>query len=642
MLKQEILREVEDLLSQSKDLKELQVIQQGNTIYISPSNEIVTEHQASEDNTQEVERLKSVNEIEIIEEHVTEDSLETLQYTETETEITQMEEPPLQVEEINHNFDQQDEPSRRSKRKSIRKYKYPINTNDKLNDIEREWIQSQVRSCEVVHEGQVIYKCPLCETFLQISGTLKKHLRDCHVLKSEKDQDVWNSRRAFKDEIKQSKLTVMTSYGRETIWKCLRCESNRIFKSEAGLKVHLRYSHIRNQVISAKFVAQCKIVIDGKDAWKCAECFKILKSRDGLRNHMKLEHPQIIDCGKSNNEDKLYSRSYVDDNCNDSLLNILEGKRRTLKSESTTSSCNECGIYFINGNGRKEKSFRIHSESHNILNVCSLYYQLPKCELYKTMFSNDDDLNTFLQSDQEYFEPIPTDGMIAHVSRKLKEPIGTASGNEADAWRCGHCGVSYQTEVECNTHVMILHSKKLICPIDHMEFEGNRGISQFNIHMRNKHSEMFPGLVISCTYCQAEFTSIFDKLAHMKTCDEKKFECDHCSRKYYTKTELTRHLKIAAGEISYVCDICNKSCSSTMEVKLHRTAHTNHKSYACSYPQCSKAFKTPAARSSHMETHSNTSYSCSFCTSSFRQRALLQRHVRKGFCRRPSKQRVKN
>lgn len=582
---------------------------------------------------QDEEFAASKKEPEMIEEYIEEPVEQELMRVEEAPEVEMSFETVLELHE---------EP-RRLKRPKSRKYKYPVNTNDKLSEEQKVWINKQVRNCEVVQDGQMIYKCPFCEILLQIPGSLKKHLRDTHILKSDKQQDDWNSKKAFKDEIKESLLVVDTINGPETIWKCQRCDINRIFRSEAGLKVHIRYNHIRSQVIDAKFIAQCKIVVDSdgskKDAWKCPECSKILKSRDGLRNHMKLEHPNAVN---DKTVDETDFKRFESVSGNDSLLNLLESKRRTLKSDPASCSCSECGLQFINGTSKKEKSCRIHNECHKILDVVSLYYQLPKCDVSKTMFSNDDDLNTFLQSDQRYFDPLPCDGMAAKVSQQLKESIGTASRDDPDAWRCGHCGASYLTEVECNSHVMILHSKKLICPVDHMEFEGSRGVSHFNIHMRNKHFDMFPDLVISCTYCHAEFGSVFEKLAHMKTCTAKKFECDHCSRKYFTKTELGRHLKIVSGEIAYVCDICSKPCSSTMDLKLHRTAHTNLKSYPCSFPDCNKAFKTPAARSSHMETHSNVIYSCPSCTASFRQRALLQRHSRKGCCRRSSKESSKS
>lgn len=431
----------------------------------------------------------------------------------------------------------------------------------------------------------------------------------------------------------KSKMIVETSNGPETIWKCQRCAINRIFRSVSGLKVHIRYCHIRSQVIDPKFIAQCRIegYFGIKDGWRCPGCPKVLRSREAFRNHMKLEHPDAIESVTSDVNESMASEIQSDQSFNDDLVHLLEKKIRKLKTEPQTNVCTACGIQFINGKSKREKSCQIHQECHKILKVVSQYYQLPKHGEARIIFSNDEDLKSCLVDDQNQFEPFPCDGMASKVSYKLKEPQCNAIGD--DAWKCGHCVARYQTEVECITHVMILHSKKLICPVDHLEFSGRRGVSQFNIHMRNKHSAMFPDLIIQCTYCLEEFNSIFEKLAHMKTCSAKKFQCDHCSKSYFTKTELIRHLKIVSGEIRYACNLCPKLCSSTMDLKLHQTSHTNKKSYACSYPECHKAFKTPAARSSHMETHSNVNFSCSFCPSSFRQRALLQRHLRKGFCK---------
>lgn len=633
-----ILAQVEKVLKSFSDLSGYQVVQNDKSIVIEPrednqiedsySPQLNTEPEIEEESVvqDQAEQFYETGDVEITEEYI-EEQLETQNAIDEEksTEVL---------------IEWKDEgESPKPKRKKARKYKYPINTNEKLTDDEKEWINRQVRSCEVMQNGQIAYKCPLCETILQIVGSLKKHLRDTHILKSEKDQESWNSRKAFKTEIEQSRLMLETGERTETIWKCQRCETNRIFRSEAGLKVHIRYNHIRSQFIDAKLIAECRVVVEHegghKDAWKCPECSKVYSSRDGLRNHIKLEHSDTFSVEQSSDtsQERLH---YDKKEAHEDLLNLLKTKRRTLRSDKVASSCKECGIEFINRTAKKEKTCRIHQECHKVLQVVSPFYQLPKCEVTKTLFSNDEDLTKFLTNDERFFE-IPTEGMTTKVSKQFRKSTGNAETSDPEAWKCGHCRVSYQTEVECIAHVMILHSKKLVCPIDHMVFEGSRGIGLFNTHMRNRHSDMFPDLIISCTYCRAEFSSVFEKLSHMKKCSEKKFECDHCSRKFFTKIELIRHLKIVSGEISYVCEICSKPCSSTMDLKLHRTAHTNQKSYACSYPHCSKAFKTPAARSSHMETHSNVSYSCSFCPSSFKQRALLQRHLRKGFCRRSPK-----
>jgi uncharacterized C2H2 Zn-finger protein len=644
-----ILEQVDKCLNKVDSSLDLQVIVKDNTILVSPLIEPNTtiEHLKI---TQETEIVKEefleqqpeedVQETEVLEEYIYEtvesDHHEDATEPEPENQSEKYEDPSeyeiayLAEEETN----EVENTSSRSERQKSRKYKYPINTNDSLTDEEKDWINKQVRECTVKVEGKTIYKCPLCETFLKISGSLKKHLRDTHILKNDSELNVWNKRRAFKDEIKQSKIIVETADGPETIWKCQRCSINRIFRSEPGLKVHIRYSHIRTGQIDAKFIARCKTVIDSdqgpKDAWRCPDCFRVLKSRDGLRNHIKLEH---IDTVATSGDEQFMRLPAKNHSQADVLQNLLERKRRTLKNESSASSCIECGIEFVNGTSKKEKSCRIHQECHKILNVVSQYYQLPKCDISKVMFSNNEDLNKYLSSEQTNFEVLPCDGMAAKVSQKFKEPVGTSTDD--DSWKCGHCGGKYQTEFECNSHVMILHSKKLICPVDYMEFEGNRGISQFNIHMHNKHGEFFPDLVISCTYCSmGNFATHFDKLDHMRNnCKSKKYECDHCSKKYFTKTDLLRHLKISTGEIKYVCIICSKNCSSTMDLRLHLTSHTNQKAYQCSYPDCNKAFKTPAARSSHMETHGNISYACSLCSASFRQRALLQRHIKKGYCK---------
>ena len=652
-----ILSKVEELLDRQENVG-LLVYQRADEIVIGPEPDQLRNRKTfTIDDTEPIQQDQTVTEViadqeevqEFFEEYV-EEHFEDEKYSMAleDTIVPHQETNRKEIENMKTNYTSKSETEESlaseplsSKRQKNKKYKYRINTNDQLSDEEKQWINEQVRNCSVVRKGQLVYKCPKCDTILQISGSFKKHLRDNHILKSDEELQLKNSRQEFKTEIKQSKIEVDMEEGPVTVWKCQRCKTSRVFRSEAGLKVHIRYNHIKCQFIDAKFVAQCKVTVNEsgcmKDAWKCPECNKILRSRDGLRNHIKLEHPDAVASTSQNNTRELFANSVSINQGNDEMndvVNILGRNKRTLQVDSSFSNtCLECGIQFVNKTTRKDKSCRIHHECHKILNVLSQYYQLSKCEESRIIFTNDNDLDTFLQTDPQQFQPIPCEGMTANVSQKFKEPIGNADEDDPEAWKCGHCGAKYQTDSDCNGHIIILHSKKFICPVDYLEFEGNRGMSQFNAHMKNKHPELFPDMPFYCTYCRAEFSSIFDKLAHMKLCDEKKFECDHCSKKYFTKTELVRHLRIVSGDIAFVCDICSKTCASTMDLKLHRTSHSNLKSYVCSYPECSKAFKTPAARSSHMETHSNVTYTCSYCPSNFKKRALLQRHLRKGFCK---------
>lgn len=235
-----ILAKVDDLLKEVEDVSELLVFQRDNAIVISNAYEDedtdeqdLVKHEEFEIIIEEAQMAEAVEEY--IEEpvgkyEIPQESIESFQ------EPVEMSQAVL-VEEVPQAENETDQPKARTKRQKSRKYNYPVNTNDQMTEKEKAWVNQQVRECEVNQDGKTFYQCSKCDTCLQIPGSLKKHLRDVHLLKSAQDQQDWNSRKAFKDEIRQSKMIIMTSNGSETIWKCQRCESHRVFRSEPGLKV---------------------------------------------------------------------------------------------------------------------------------------------------------------------------------------------------------------------------------------------------------------------------------------------------------------------------------------------------------------------------------------------------------------------
>lgn len=553
------------------------------------------------------------------------DNIEDDNENEEQSAVEVLEEE-MNNEQVFSDNTQNDPNFNRSRRKN---YKYKVNTNESLTQEQIAWIKEQTQTSEVFVDGKRAFKCQICNKILRITSTFKKHLRDSHVLKTPEEREEKNKKLCFKDEIKRCKMQIQTSSGIETFWKCERCKYNRIFKSEPGFKVHLRYNHIKGQVISADFVSKCKVSVKTnkgiKSGWKCVDCQKVVLSRDALRYHMKLEHKETV-AALCAAQKSYQETSSIDETQNSSIITLLETKRR--HSTSNVSCCEPCGLKFINGKTKKDKSLEIHQQLHVILKVISQSYELPKCAECKVMFSNNEEFyNHLVTHDRNEF--YKAEGMSYHVAVKFKESQST-SDNSENSWKCGHCeNVHFLDETECIEHQMILHSKQLICPFDYLEFTGIRGLGQFLNHMKNKHSEIFPQLSIFCSYCGEEFNNVFDKLTHMKTCETKKYHCDHCQKTFFKKNQIIRHLKIVSGQISFTCELCSKKCVSSMDLKLHLRKHTNEKTYQCSFPNCLKIFKTPAARSSHMEIHSNIEYECIHCNSIFKQRALLQRHLKK-------------
>lgn len=570
--KLDLLIKIDDILNSYEDISDLSVYQNESTIIISKNlEENEQEIPQNEENCLIEDDGMSIEEDPVkchIEEYIDEQEEECIVEESKEINIkTEEDTSECSYDKMTVSYNSLEEkPIKRRK-----KYSYKVNTNDSLIPEQIAWIKSQVTKSEIIVNDKKMFKCQICGTVLQIAGSLKKHLRDVHVLKTPDEEDERESKRAFKDEIKSSKIIIETSKGTEIIWKCQRCAENRIFRSEGGLKVHLRYNHIKSHVIDADFVANCKITIEAggqiKNAWQCPECKKILKSRDSLRNHMKLVHTNVVESLQSSMKEEEFNdkRSIKTEEMSMLSQSILinEGNWEQLtkrKNQHNLSSivCEPCGLNFVNGTTKREKSLEIHQQLHIILKVVSQSYELPKCELCKIMFSNNEDLaNHLIAHDNE--EIFTSEGLSFMVAAKYKESIGTASNDDYSKWKCGHCTcVRFNEEVECIEHLMILHSKQLICPIDYLEFNGIRGLSQFSTHMKNKHPEMFPELTITCSYCKLEFSNVFDKLAHMKICDTKEYACDHCSKKFFSKTQLSRHLKIVSGAISFACDICSK------------------------------------------------------------------------------------
>lgn len=94
-------------------------------------------------------------------------------------------------------------------------------------------------------------------------------------------------------------------------------------------------------------------------------------------------------------------------------------------------------------------------------------------------------------------------------------------------------------------------------------------------------------------------------------------------KRFLNKYKLQAHILYEAGLIGFSCEFCGKRCVSQSDLKIHQNIHTQSRPYWCSI--CTKTFKTPGARSSHMESHSD-GLSCEICGQKLANRTLYQRH----------------
>jgi hypothetical protein len=273
---------------------------------------------------------------------------------------------------------------------------------------------------------------------------------------------------------------------------------------------------------------------------------------------------------------------------------------------SKSNLCFDCNVTF-----KDKKYYLIHEKAHENFSAICNYIELNKCSQKncKMVFSNNEDLKVHLKLDHE---TIPKIGAYEDVFQKLDErEFHDKNLNEYEV--CGHCGRKY-TEHNMKIHLIFFHTNSISCPFDKQNFEGHRQVRQFSLHIRNKHPQIFhnPQFLYQCRHCKESFSSNFKKLAHMKVCKSKVYQCHgHCTKRFSTEWHLKTHLKYL-GDNRFKCDICSKKCISRSDLEIHMRCHTNERPFECSF--CFKKFKTSANRSSHMDIHESTKkHECETC-----------------------------
>ncbi|CAO1404971.1 unnamed protein product [Diamesa tonsa] len=412
-------------------------------------------------------------------------------------------------------------------------------------------------------------------------------------------------------QVKSQKTTIQTPQGTQIQWSCSKC--NHFSTNRKYFMQHLKRKH--STMTDDDFIKPNKD--NEPNLLKTNYTPQQLEMKNWYAQQMKSQVFRI----KTENGDIMQwscsQCSYTTTTCAKTFAKHLKTKHFNGKDSSfKTYSCTKCCI-----NYQTFSQSNAHQKFHEFIDVIASHISYPECKQCRIIFCNINDLNAHLtvhNNPRFSHKPIPSIGFM------ILMPEDEIEIDEDVAWKCGHCTRKFSDEVECRKHLLIFHARRFVCPIDNREF-FRLPTHAFSQHLKKCHPELFPDIPIDCTYCHQVFTTIYDKLAHMKNCDEKKFICQ-CGNKFFKKAELLKHEKIHTGNTGYNCEICGKMAVNKQSLDTHMLSHTNETPFKCSL--CPKAYKTSSARASHMEVHNETDLECSFCSVKFKKRAILQRHIK--------------
>jgi len=109
---------------------------------------------------------------------------------------------------------------------------------------------------------------------------------------------------------------------------------------------------------------------------------------------------------------------------------------------------------------------------------------------------------------------------------------------------------------------------------------------------------------------------------------KKSFQCSTCSKLFFSRQCLQRHIRTHTKERPFECSHCGKKFTISSNLKKHINAvHLRFKPYICKI--CNMAFGYAAVRNKHMLLHVNKStkrYDCKCCGKHFTNAISMRKH----------------
>ncbi|KAJ2942184.1 hypothetical protein O0L34_g15724 [Tuta absoluta] len=334
-----------------------------------------------------------------------------------------------------------------------------------------------------------------------------------------------------------------------------------------------------------------------KAKYRCKLCYTGFKTESTFQNHKTLHDPSL---------------PYECEFCHRRFKTPQKRRHHLDKQHRYKFVCQQCGQETRDVGGAREH-YRTHSGVSYECEHCQM-----KFDKYKSRINHIRIYHGNVPCDICHMKFSSAAGLVAHKGRAHKECFKCAvclvQFHNANALRrhaeltaqncgkhvrpCTQCGDSFSDETTLKRHIYDKHRPdgyKGCQPCD----EDGVGLTRRRGYRKTGPQELI------CEICaMGGFKYEWYLRDHQlrKHFDERPFSCDHCGKKFKTKTCVMTHINRVHSDRRYACPLplCNKAFRQSHHLTCHLRSHSNEKAFSCR--TCQKQFKHPESVREHERT----------------------------------------
>ncbi|XP_062544309.1 zinc finger protein 626-like [Armigeres subalbatus] len=339
----------------------------------------------------------------------------------------------------------------------------------------------------------------------------------------------------------------------------LRCNlCSKTFCRDYDLKVHMLEFH---KQATANF--------------ECALCEQSFETKSDLAKHREIHLNSPCQFCDRKNPFGSYKK-------------LLEHFR--LIHEKQIYKCEQCARCFL---GRRE--YENHMEKHqdgtfeNCVEFALRFWENGStCTGCERSYYNEEYLIAHREKEHKVYKLPPPDINLSDVQLEYK-------------FKCNECDARFRVKATLKSHTFI--------------------------HHRNQ-----PTI---CDHCGASFKSKYEADSHVRFVHTKdyRFRCEYCGKGCATSSDLTVHRRTHTNERPYKCSYegCEKNYKTNGAMIKHvRSVHTLERPYKCTFEACDRGFVCSQQLKNHVLTHTQEkSFQCWHCTTRFNLSYYRRAHCRK-------------